>query len=152
MAANKCPGYPVRFLPPRSREGRRFPKTTTARSGFAWMEEASARGRGDEEREEGGENTVLSRFVRRDGNKEFIFGGHMRGLFRRTSAATPNKGRGLVVRRKTFSVVCLSRCHPVGFSCPGYQSARDRWWKRRLAARDINCYLFPSELSRYRAV
>lgn len=36
----------------------------------------------------GGSSEQGSRFVRRDGNKEFIFGGHMRGLFRRSVAVT----------------------------------------------------------------
>lgn len=95
VTANKCLGIRyTRFYLPRQ-EGRTWRVSFEEFEAYPrrWSEQPprqreEERGKGSEGGGGGGSSEQGPRFVRRDGNKEFIFGGHMRGLFRQSVAVT----------------------------------------------------------------
>lgn len=103
-------------------------------------EEERRKGSGGGGGGEGGSSEQGPRFVRRDGNKEFIFGGHMRGLFRQSVAVTlqieiePPSVQTYFSMPPSFFLFFFF-CHP-----PHASRSPDKK-NDGTQSRDINCYL-----------
>lgn len=150
VTANKCLGIRyTRFYLPRQ-EGRTWRVSFEEFEAYPrrWSEQPprqreEERGKGSEGGGGGGSSEQGPRFVRRDGNKEFIFGGHMRGLFRQSVAVTLQ----IEIEPSFLGSNRIFRCLPpfffsFFFSChPPHASRSPDKKNDGTQTRDINCYL-----------